>query len=538
MKKAKKGKNYHLSSREDIKSELIIMDLSKGFGYSKITDDSELSEQIDLFDPVPIEKAILGGRTQVFRPLSENSEGPFQFNLESQGPSQYLKLNSIRLGGKCKIVNSDGSPLDNDSDVSICNLYPHSLFKSVEPEFNNIIVTDLTSPLDHYQSYIQTLLSYSPEAQYSQLQGQLFIPDDAGKFESNSRKPAKVSDFTDDEKAMYMSSRFRHRSDYTTLNVEKGQEDSDPFSSFVNGLKSVTDSTTFEEYKKNVEKVVELKKLNLGYIARQSIVCNSKLFDFYIPPTCDILQSDRLLHPSISLRLKFTRASDAFSIISKDEHQYRIVIEDLKLYARYVNINPNVINTHTEQLEKKVPLIYPLTRTQMKSYNIPKGETSTYISRMFSGVLPKSIVIGFVSSTAFHGSQKSNPWNFKHYDLAQCSIKFNGENVPLEPYSPNFKEDLFLREYCEFYRNIGIDVDENCGNAVTPAMYKGGCFFLGFDLSGDQCNMLHRHETQTGNIDFSALFRTPLPESVTVVVYASAEADIEISEKGPVMKYK
>lgn len=546
------------------------MDLSKGFGYSKITDSSEVSEQTDLFDPVTIEKGILGGRTQVFRPLSENNEGPFQFNLESQGPSQYLKLNSIRLGGKCRIVKNDGSNIDNGEDLSICNLFPQSLFKSVEPEFNNILVTDLASPLSHYQAYIQTLLSYTPDAQFTQLQGQMFIPDEAGKFDNNSLDPEKITAYSFEDKQLLTTNLYRSRrsiedppGDSSGNNAGSGgtsgdqskpteSKPSENISREKRGIKTVTlspshftadlinlsISTDFEDYKNRSKKLLSLDRVNSGYTLRNEFIKNSRTFDFYIPPTCDILQSDRLLHPSISLRLKFTRSSDAFSILSPENDQYRIEIEDLKLYARYISINPNIINSHAEQIEKKNPLIYPVNRTLMKSYNIPEGETSTYISRMFSGILPKSVVIGFVNSRAFHGTQKLNPWNFKHYDVSNCSVKMNGENVPLEPYTPNFRDDNYIRDYCEFYRNIGIDVNENCGNIVTPDMYKGGCFFSAYDLSGDQCNMLHRHETQTGNIDFQCLFRTPLPESVTVIVYASLEADIEIGEKGPVVKYK
>ena len=264
------------------------MDLSKGFGYSKITDSSEVSEQTDLFDPVTIEKGILGGRTQVFRPLSENNEGPFQFNLESQGPSQYLKLNSIRLGGKCRIVKNDGSNIDNGEDLSICNLFPQSLFKSVEPEFNNILVTDLASPLSHYQAYIQTLLSYTPDAQFTQLQGQMFIPDEAGKFDNNSLDPEKITAYSFEDKQLLTTNLYRSRrsiedppGDSSGNNAGSGgtsgdqskpteSKPSENISREKRGIKTVTlspshftadlinlsISTDFEDYKKQIKKAV------------------------------------------------------------------------------------------------------------------------------------------------------------------------------------------------------------------------------------------------------------------------------------------
>ena len=59
---------------------------------------------------------------------------------------------------------------------------------------------------------------------------------------------------------------------------------------------------------------------------------------------------------------------------------------------------------------------------------------------------------------------------------------------------------------------------------------------MSFDLTGDQCNMHHHHKSISGAIDFNAVFNEELPVSVTMIVHASGEADIEIGEKGPVVR--
>jgi hypothetical protein len=122
--------------------------------------------------------------------------------------------------------------------------------------------------------------------------------------------------------------------------------------------------------------------------------------------------------------------------------------------------------------------------------------------------------------------------------VRSCGLKVNGESIPQDPIQPDFKNDLFLREYMEFYRNIGIDVNEDAGNIITPSLYKGGMYFMSFDLTGDQCNMLHRHPKDQGNIDMTVVFNDPLKNPITVVVYANYDAQIEITKKdGPTVKY-
>ena len=96
------------------------MEHSKGFGSAKVTTESFNSDDIDLFEPVITENGVVSGRTITFRPISENTNGPFQFNLMPQGPDQYLQLNSIKLGGTVQILNGDAALAAAD-DYSITN---------------------------------------------------------------------------------------------------------------------------------------------------------------------------------------------------------------------------------------------------------------------------------------------------------------------------------------------------------------------------------------------------------------------------------
>lgn len=444
------------------------MEHSKGFGQSKVTTHSFNSDDVDLFDPVIIEKSVISGRTIGFRPISENNNGPFQFNLEPQGHDQYLQLNSIKLGGKIQIM--DKNEAFTTEDFSIVNLFAQSLFRAQEIEINNVLVSDLSSFLSHYQAYIQTILSYNESAQKTHLKAQLFEMDTPARFDVVER---------------------------------------------------VTKKNTAGE------SILDVSKCNRGYVERQKICGASQKFDFFIPICSDILQCDRLLHSSASLKIKLLRECDEFSVLSKLDKSFKIKITDLKIYGHYVKIADNIVQQHLNKM-KKTPLIYPITRTLMKEYTIAKEEKTKYISNLFTGQLPKSIVIGLVDDDAASGDYSLNPFNFKHFDINEAYIKKNGEMVPGDPWSPDFTNNIYKREYMELMRNIGIESSEDHGNAVTLEQFAGGSFFMAFDLTGHKCNMLHNHPSQKGNIDLMVQFKKPLPSNVRIIIYASTDAQVEI----------
>ena len=542
--------------------------------------DSELS--LELFKGPERETSVLGGRQVCFRPLSDNVEGPFQFQIESQGEDCYLQLNSMRLAGKCRIYYTDSVPLEPEADVSIINMFPASLFRSSEVEFNNVLVSELSTAMAGYQAYIQTTLSYNNNAQKTHLQGQLYIPDEAAKFDVLTYDGTKVTvndyykelkkdddplrdgetlvtvfegsqaaiteaanDVTE-KNAKALADNYTLPDDWDTIDNTAFKTHLKDYFEKVKVFRTTDKDAVMAKVKEEalkatrdyVGKMVNKVKVNNGYVQRRKLILRSREFDFYIPVCSDIFQSDRLLHPSISMKLKLGRATEAFSLLHGGDNKFKIDLQNLRLYGRFIQLGQSIVKQHQTLIDQKKPLVYPIKRTIMRTYNIPQGEMSIYVSNMFfGGDLPKSIIIGFVETEAYHGSYKKNPWNFKHFNLRSAILRVNGESCPADPIKPNFKKNLFMREYLEFYRNIGIDMNDDAGNMITPELYRGGQFFLSFDLTGDQCNMHHHHKTISGAIDFNAVFNEELPVSVTVIVHAVTEAQIEIvKDKNPVVK--
>lgn len=81
--------------------------------------------------------------------------------------------------------------------------------------------------------------------------------------------------------------------------------------------------------------------------------------------------------------------------------------------------------------------------------------------------------------------------------------------------------------------NLGIaNEDRDCG--ISESDFLGGNFFVVFDRSKEKCNRFHRHPADSGSIDINLRTRTNLPQTVTVIVYATYSSEIIIDENNTV----
>lgn len=256
-------------------------------------------------------------------------------------------------------------------------------------------------------------------------------------------------------------------------------------------------------------------------------------FDFMIPLSNDFLQSDRLLYPTSELTITLTRALDSFVMIAAED-KYTITLSDPELHVRYVTVNSKLVEGHVEAI-KKTPAIYPIIKTDMKSYSVSSGSSSASFTDMFHNYVPSNIIVGMVSSKAYYGDITKNPFNFQHFNLSEAFFKVKNVQVPTIPIQPDFTKGHFQKEYANLLANTGVTSNQDFGNLITPALYVGGCFFFALDLSGEQDNMLRQREASSGTVDLEIKFRQDLTENIHVIVYSSSNAIVQIFDDKKVM---
>ena len=79
------------------------------------------------------------------------------------------------------MTRANGHELDADESVGPVNNWLHSLFSQVDLSLNGTLVTSSTNTYA-YRAYIETLLSYGPDAKSTQLTNQLWYKDKASRM--------------------------------------------------------------------------------------------------------------------------------------------------------------------------------------------------------------------------------------------------------------------------------------------------------------------------------------------------------------------
>ena len=148
-------------------------DTFRGYGAFHKAEDDFVHSGVDIFSMPTKEMSCEFSRESVHRPMSENSEGPFEFFLPAEGDS-YIDCEGFRLQGYTQFmkIKSDGSLVnvleaaegDNPEDkVAPINFLPGMLWNMKELYFNGFLVNYVTQPFDNVKSYIETELSYGTD---------------------------------------------------------------------------------------------------------------------------------------------------------------------------------------------------------------------------------------------------------------------------------------------------------------------------------------------------------------------------------------
>jgi hypothetical protein len=157
----------------------------------------------------------------------------------------------------------------------------------------------------------------------------------------------------------------------------------------------------------------------------------------------------------VKLCLTFNRAPDSWVLMSPTAGAtYKIVIEDLKLYMRHIKVSDGIIKQHMLLFQKQ-PAVYHMNKTLIKTFAYPTGLPAIVVQNMFTGVLPKTIIIAMCKATAFNGTYGTNPYFYEHFNMTHGAVRVNGEQIPSEGYRPNWARDHYAHAYRDLFDNTG-----------------------------------------------------------------------------------
>jgi hypothetical protein len=236
-----------------------------------------------------------------------------------------------------------------------------------------------------------------------------------------------------------------------------------------------------------------------------------------------------MLINGVDMIIKLTRASEAFYLLGpSNDTKVRIKIMDATLFLTQVELKPPLLLADANVLDMKRKA-YPVTHNEIKSFTTSSGTQQISINNAFLGPVPERILVFLVKNDSFFGSASTNPYRFHHYGMTSLVLYVNGIQHPSESLTMDCSTPFgATRAYETLFSSTDINHDDR-GHMITLEMFTKGYYILGFDLSPDrEADEEHISLPRQGNVRIEALFKKPLPDSVTCILYAEFPGHIEI----------
>ena len=249
---------------------------------------------------------------------------------------------------------------------------------------------------------------------------------------------------------------------------------------------------------------------NTGLRVRYAKTMEGQVVDLEGPLLLDIFQQPKLLINGVHLGIKLYPNHNAFRLMSDSivpSEKVQIVDAVFKLCVQ--RLENDLLLSHQKRIQT-TPATYPYLRSDIKTTALASGQYSYSVDDLFQGSVPSKLIVGLVSSEAYSGSYKKNPFNFHHYDCSSLGFYVDGQSYPSHPLQPNFEAG----QYTDCYRTLTHFREDI--NITRDDYKKGYCLYV-LDIDPYYSFNTKRR----GHCRLEIKFAKALPESVTLMVYAT-----------------
>ena len=249
---------------------------------------------------------------------------------------------------------------------------------------------------------------------------------------------------------------------------------------------------------------------NSGLFNRSLATKGGKVVDLEGSLLIDVFQQPKLLLNGVSIGIKLWPSLDSFRLITdtiKADLEVQIVDASFRLCVQ--RIDGGLMMAH-EKMIKIEPAIYPYLKSDIKTTSIASGQYSFSVDDVFQGLVPCKLIVGLVSSAAYMGDYRKNPFYFRNYDCSSVGFYVDSQSYPSQPLRPNYEAKQYIDSYrslTTFRKDVNIDRYDYT---------EGYCLYV---LEVDPYYSFNIK--RKGHCRLEMKFAKPLPESVTLILYAT-----------------
>jgi ribonucleoside-diphosphate reductase beta chain len=247
---------------------------------------------------------------------------------------------------------------------------------------------------------------------------------------------------------------------------------------------------------------------NTGFAKRAALFQDSVEVQLMAPVTCDLFNCDRLLLANTPLQLELYKNSHEFCLLTAATESYRLQVVDIVWYIKMIEVSPSC-HLAVEACLHKIPARYPIKRMECVTLGISGGRFSAPTTPLWTGQIPRRIVVGIVETSAFFGDYRKSPFVFANHGLKEICIEAAGKNYPRHPLQCDFAKKHYVNAFVQLYESLGLD-----GSRTNGIQYDEfattHCLFV-FDLSPDEADSASWQLIKSGATVLRASFSTAVP---------------------------
>lgn len=430
-----------------------------------------LKSELDLFNLPPTQTSVENGFFVHYYPsTSLDKGGPLDFNIKA-GDRDYIDPQNIFLYTRSRILDTEGTPLPN-----------------------RVSAADDT------------------------------VPDKSVVFPVN----------------YFANTRFKNLEIYLDGKLISTNDNMYPYHSFLEMLLSYSketkenqlamglyykDTVIMDDYNFNRG---DLADANPGALNRYKVTQYSQAFECLSKLHSGIFSQNKLLPNNTKLHIKLSRADNDFALMCKlRDRRYQVVIDKAVLIVCHKKISDGIRNAH-ELAFKRNNAKYPMRKTSMKFFTKAQGISDLSESNIVNGLLPRRLVIGLVETDAFNGDVHKNPFNFKHFNVAEIVLRQDGQPLPFEGIQMDFRHHCHLEGYMSLLQGTGRLLGDSSLYIHPRVDFANGYALYCFDITPDFSESGAFNLLREGKLGLSISLKTASTTSITIVAYLEYDTILEI----------
>ena len=280
--------------------------------------------------------------------------------------------------------------------------------------------------------------------------------------------------------------------------------------------------------------------VNVGFTARKTLIAESRTVELCGPLLLDMLLQQRYLLQNTNMRIKLHKTTPEFQMnmytantVNGRALAVKLIYERAEFYVRRVKALPSVFLDAEEKLNFQNSN-YGIHRTKMTTYTIPSNALSNTHQSLFKGRMPKLLFIAMVRNDAYNGNYGQNPFYFQHFNVNSIGLYNGGISIPSKPFTPDFTNSLYSREYWSLNQALGI-AGKPDSNGIQLNDFGNGYTIFGFNLTPDLDVASHAQVYREGDLKLELKFSVQTPRTINVIVMGIFDGQVDVTKQRKVL---